>query len=201
MLFRSLGDVIPLPPLRKVVSPGDLFILLGIVGVVVEGALKGGVRLRRRALALRLLLYLAFVLALSAALIFQSFRNLNQVDLGFQPSGVLVAYASVPASGSDDSQLAAARWFTGLTEKLAAMKARFEKESELVGKMRELRGKIEDAAAEANAAPLASVPCAPPSSAARAGSAKVGRQSQTWMRTPAGWRVISAHVSLLDAPK
>jgi len=61
-----LGDVIPLPPLRKVVSPGDLFILLGIVGVVVEGALKGGVRLRRRALALRLLLYLAFVLALLA---------------------------------------------------------------------------------------------------------------------------------------
>lgn len=47
-------------------SPGDLFILLGIVGVVVEGALKGGVRLRRRALALRLLLYLAFVLALLA---------------------------------------------------------------------------------------------------------------------------------------
>ena len=38
----------------------------GGVGVVVEGALKGGVRLRRRALALRLLLYLAFVLALLA---------------------------------------------------------------------------------------------------------------------------------------
>ena len=57
-----LGDVIPLPQGRQ----GDLFILLGIVGVVVEGALKGGVRLRRRALALRLLLYLAFVLALLA---------------------------------------------------------------------------------------------------------------------------------------
>ena len=38
------------------------------------------------------------------------------------------------------------------TEKLAAMKARFAKESELVGKMRELRGKIEEAATEANAA-------------------------------------------------
>jgi type VI secretion system protein VasG len=37
------------------------------------------------------------------------------------------------------------------TEKLAAMKARFAKESELVGKMRELRGKIEEAAAEADA--------------------------------------------------
>ncbi|NEQ34409.1 MAG: oxalurate catabolism protein HpxZ [Leptolyngbya sp. SIO4C5] len=24
-----------------------------------------------------------------------------------------------------------------------------------------------------------------------------GRQSQTWMRTPAGWRVVSAHVSFL----
>lgn len=31
----------------------------------------------------------------------------------------------------------------------------------------------------------------------RVGSAKTGRQSQTWMRTPAGWRVVSAHVSLL----
>ncbi|WP_430395914.1 oxalurate catabolism protein HpxZ [Ferrovibrio sp.] len=35
----------------------------------------------------------------------------------------------------------------------------------------------------------------------RANSTKTGRQSQTWMRTPEGWRVISAHVSLLDAPK
>ena len=31
----------------------------------------------------------------------------------------------------------------------------------------------------------------------REGSAKTGRQSQTWMRTPEGWRVVSAHVSLL----
>ena len=31
----------------------------------------------------------------------------------------------------------------------------------------------------------------------REGSAKTGRQSQTWMRTPQGWRVVSAHVSLL----
>ena len=30
----------------------------------------------------------------------------------------------------------------------------------------------------------------------RAGSPS-GRQSQTWMRTPEGWRVVSAHVSLL----
>ncbi len=34
----------------------------------------------------------------------------------------------------------------------------------------------------------------------RDGSAKTGRQSQTWMRTPEGWRVVSAHVSLLTAP-
>jgi hypothetical protein len=33
----------------------------------------------------------------------------------------------------------------------------------------------------------------------RTGSQRTGRQSQTWMRTPAGWRVVSAHVSLLDA--
>jgi hypothetical protein len=31
----------------------------------------------------------------------------------------------------------------------------------------------------------------------REGSAKSGRQSQTWVRLPAGWRVVAAHVSLL----
>ena len=30
---------------------------------------------------------------------------------------------------------------------------------------------------------------------------KIGRQSQTWVRTADGWRVVSAHVSLIDAPK
>ena len=34
----------------------------------------------------------------------------------------------------------------------------------------------------------------------RAGSGRVGRQSQTWMRTDQGWRVVSAHVSLLSEP-
>ena len=28
-------------------------------------------------------------------------------------------------------------------------------------------------------------------------SGKSGRQSQTWMRTPEGWRVVAAHVSML----
>lgn len=31
----------------------------------------------------------------------------------------------------------------------------------------------------------------------REGSVTTGRQSQTWMRTPQGWRVVAAHVSLL----
>jgi hypothetical protein len=31
----------------------------------------------------------------------------------------------------------------------------------------------------------------------REGSARTGRQSQTWLRTPQGWRVVAAHVSLL----
>lgn len=31
----------------------------------------------------------------------------------------------------------------------------------------------------------------------RYGSDRTGRQSQTWMRTADGWRVVSAHVSLL----
>jgi len=28
---------------------------------------------------------------------------------------------------------------------------------------------------------------------------KIGRQSQTWMKTPQGWRVVAAHVSLIAA--
>ena len=28
---------------------------------------------------------------------------------------------------------------------------------------------------------------------------KIGRQMQTWVRTPDGWRVVAAHVSLIDA--
>jgi hypothetical protein len=31
----------------------------------------------------------------------------------------------------------------------------------------------------------------------RTGAQQTGRQSQTWLRTPAGWRVVAAHVSLL----
>ena len=31
----------------------------------------------------------------------------------------------------------------------------------------------------------------------RVGVARSGRQSQTWIRTPEGWRVVAAHVSLL----
>jgi len=30
----------------------------------------------------------------------------------------------------------------------------------------------------------------------RAGETRVGRQSQTWVRTANGWRIVSAHVSL-----
>ena len=29
---------------------------------------------------------------------------------------------------------------------------------------------------------------------------KIGRQMQTWARTPDGWRVVAAHVSVIDAP-
>lgn len=31
----------------------------------------------------------------------------------------------------------------------------------------------------------------------REGSALIGRQSQTWVRLPGGWRVVAAHVSLI----
>ena len=34
----------------------------------------------------------------------------------------------------------------------------------------------------------------------RIGTHHSGRQSQTWLRTADGWKVVSAHVSLLNAP-
>jgi hypothetical protein len=34
----------------------------------------------------------------------------------------------------------------------------------------------------------------------RKGSPNIGRQSQTWLRTPEGWRVVAAHVSLIAPP-
>jgi hypothetical protein len=30
---------------------------------------------------------------------------------------------------------------------------------------------------------------------------KIGRQMQTWVRFPEGWRVVAAHVSMIDEPK
>jgi hypothetical protein len=30
---------------------------------------------------------------------------------------------------------------------------------------------------------------------------KLGRQTQTWVRFPEGWRVVAAHVSLMDPPR
>jgi Protein of unknown function (DUF3225) len=33
----------------------------------------------------------------------------------------------------------------------------------------------------------------------RDGSAAIGRQSQTWVRMPEGWRVVAAHVSFIAA--
>jgi hypothetical protein len=30
---------------------------------------------------------------------------------------------------------------------------------------------------------------------------RVGRQMQTWIRFPEGWRVVAAHVSIIDEPK
>ena len=34
----------------------------------------------------------------------------------------------------------------------------------------------------------------------RDGSARIGRQSQTWVKMPEGWRVVAAHVSIIDPP-
>ncbi|MDB5988982.1 MAG: hypothetical protein JWQ10_385 [Herbaspirillum sp.] len=32
----------------------------------------------------------------------------------------------------------------------------------------------------------------------KAGEARVGRQSHTWLRLPQGWRIVAAHVSWMD---
>ena len=32
-------------------------------------------------------------------------------------------------------------------------------------------------------------------------SPRVGRQMQTWVRFPEGWRIVAAHVSIIDEPK
>jgi hypothetical protein len=34
----------------------------------------------------------------------------------------------------------------------------------------------------------------------RVTTARIGRQSHTWLRLPEGWRIVAAHVSYLDAP-
>ena len=34
----------------------------------------------------------------------------------------------------------------------------------------------------------------------RLGSDRIGRQQQSWVRFPDGWRVVAAHVSLIDPP-
>jgi hypothetical protein len=34
----------------------------------------------------------------------------------------------------------------------------------------------------------------------RSGTARIGRQSQSWVRMPEGWKIVAAHVSLMDAP-
>lgn len=35
----------------------------------------------------------------------------------------------------------------------------------------------------------------------REGDARIGRQSQTWLRFAEGWKVVAAHISLIDAPR
>ena len=35
----------------------------------------------------------------------------------------------------------------------------------------------------------------------RSSTPKWGRQSQTWARMPEGWRIVAAHVSLIDPPQ
>lgn len=34
----------------------------------------------------------------------------------------------------------------------------------------------------------------------KSAAGRIGRQSQTWLRTADGWRIVAAHVSLIDRP-
>jgi hypothetical protein len=34
----------------------------------------------------------------------------------------------------------------------------------------------------------------------RPGNSRLGRQSQTWLRFPEGWRIVAAHVSFIERP-
>jgi hypothetical protein len=45
--------------------------------------------------------------------------------------------------------------------------------------------------------------CAVASTLFRRASApgKIGRQMQTWVRFPEGWRIVAAHVSMIDEPR
>ncbi len=36
---------------------------------------------------------------------------------------------------------------------------------------------------------------------ARDDPTRIGRQTQAWIRMPEGWRVVAAHVSVIDAPR
>jgi hypothetical protein len=35
----------------------------------------------------------------------------------------------------------------------------------------------------------------------RDSTTRIGRQSQSWVRLPEGWRIVAAHVSLIDPPE
>ncbi|MBM3783911.1 MAG: FtsX-like permease family protein [Acidobacteria bacterium] len=82
-----------------------------------RGVVSGGSNRLRKTLVI-VEIALAFALTISAGLIFRSFLKLGEVELGFQPSGVLVAYTSVPAAGNVESNGAVGRWFSRLPERL-----------------------------------------------------------------------------------
>lgn len=84
-----------------------------------RGVVGGSPRMRRALVVVEIAL--AFVLTLSAALIFRSFMKLNEVELGFRTSDILVAYAAIPANTKLESQLSAGRWFSNITGKLAEL--------------------------------------------------------------------------------
>lgn len=65
--LAHLGDWIPILPFRKAISPGDVLVLLGLLGAVVEGGLRAAPRrLPRRRAALRVLLVLLALLLVLA---------------------------------------------------------------------------------------------------------------------------------------
>ncbi len=79
-----------------------------------------GTRSRLRSVFVVAEVALSFVLVISAGLLLRSFQSLSAVELGYRTEGILVAYASVPATTLEDHRRATA-FFGEMLPQLASL--------------------------------------------------------------------------------